>query len=232
MLAPATAEADRVPIQQSPALGAGRRDPTATGQMIAGAFRDHSASIQGLALRTTRDPELAADVTQEAFLRLVSEAQAGRCPDNVGAWLYRTSANLIVSRARRAAVARRLAPRLVRTDGPAQPDAGGPRRYRDAPVERPVDPGTAQNAGRPPETHEQAAAAPAGREVGVLGRSGNHAGLRDFVETLLVDVPAAQHRRHPSTQSVHRGFLPIEPEIGSSAASRRASLRRARQTLE
>ena len=123
MLAPATAEADRVPIRQSPAHDAGRRDPTATGPMIAAAFRDHSASIQGLALRTTRDPELAADVTQEAFLRLVSEAQAGRCPDNVGAWLYRTSANLIVSRARRAAVARRLAPRLVRTDSPAQPDA-------------------------------------------------------------------------------------------------------------
>ena len=104
-------------------LDASRRDPSAMAEIVAAAFRDHSASIQGMALRTTRDPELAADVTQEAFLRLVSEAQAGRCPDNVGAWLYRTSANLIVSRARRAAVARRLTPRLVRTDGPAQPDA-------------------------------------------------------------------------------------------------------------
>jgi len=91
--------------------------------VIAAAFRDHSAAIHGTALRSTRDPELAADVTQEAFLRLVVEAQAGRFPDNVGGWLYRTSANLVVSRARRAAVARRLAPRLVRFDGPAEPDA-------------------------------------------------------------------------------------------------------------
>lgn len=90
--------------------------------MISEAFHDHSAAIHGIALRSTRDPEVAADVTQEAFLRLVAEAQAGRFPDNVGGWLYRTSANLVISRARRAAVARRLAPRLVQFDGPPQPD--------------------------------------------------------------------------------------------------------------
>jgi RNA polymerase sigma factor (sigma-70 family) len=74
-------------------------------------------------LRTTRDPELAADVTQEAFLRLVTEGQRGRYPDNVGAWLYRTSSNLIISGARRASVARRLAPRLVSRDEPDGPES-------------------------------------------------------------------------------------------------------------
>ena len=86
------------------------------------AYDEHSAAIHGLALRATRDPELAADVTQEAFLRLLAEGQRGRFPDNVGGWLYRTSTNLIVSRARRTAVARRFAPRLVEhgeADGPA-----------------------------------------------------------------------------------------------------------------
>jgi RNA polymerase sigma factor (sigma-70 family) len=92
-------------------------------EAIAQAFRDHAASIEGLALRSTRDRELAADVTQEAFLRLVVEAQAGRFPDNVGGWLYRTSMNLIVSQARRAAVARRLAPSLVPSGGPTEPDS-------------------------------------------------------------------------------------------------------------
>lgn len=96
---------------------------TAISELIAAAFRDHAALIERAALRSTRDAEVAADVTQEAFLRLIVEAQAGRFPDNVGGWLYRTSANLVISRARRAAVARRLAPRLVRTDGPAEPDA-------------------------------------------------------------------------------------------------------------
>jgi RNA polymerase sigma factor (sigma-70 family) len=123
MFARAAAEIDRPSIPPSLGSGASRLDRSAISETIAAAFHDHSAAIHGTALRSTRDPELAADVTQEAFLRLVVEAQAGRCPENIGAWLYRTSANLIVSRARRAAVARRLAPRLVRTDGPAQPDA-------------------------------------------------------------------------------------------------------------
>jgi RNA polymerase sigma-70 factor (ECF subfamily) len=125
MFAPATAETGRpsTSISLSPAPFAGRPDPSAIGEVIAAAFRDHSAAIYGTALRSTRDPELAADVTQEAFLRLVVEAQAGRFPDNVGGWLYRTSANLTVSRARRAAVARRLAPRLVECDEPEEPDA-------------------------------------------------------------------------------------------------------------
>jgi len=123
MCAFARAETSYVSIPPLPPRGLSPRDPSAISDTIAAAFRDHSAAIHRTALRSTRDPELAADVTQEAFLRLVVEAQAGRLPDNVGAWLYRTSANLVVSRARRAAVARRLAPRLVRTDGPAEPDA-------------------------------------------------------------------------------------------------------------
>ncbi len=123
MSALARTETDDVSIRRSAATGPRRHDPSATSAVVAAAFHDHAAVIQGMALRATRDPELAADVTQDAFLRPFVEAQAGRPPDNVRAWLYRTSTNLIVSRARHAAVARRLAPRLVRFDGPAQPDA-------------------------------------------------------------------------------------------------------------
>ena len=91
--------------------------------VITAAFEMHSAAIYGLALRSTRDPELAADVTQEAFLRLLTESQRGRLPDNLGGWLYRTSSNLIVSRARRATVARRFAPRLLQRDEPDGPES-------------------------------------------------------------------------------------------------------------
>jgi hypothetical protein len=122
MFAPTAAETGRLSISIPPSMAPGghRLDPSTIGEGIAAAFRDHSSAIYGKALRSTRDPELAADVTQEAFLRLVVEAQAGRLPDNIGGWLYRTSANLIVSRARRAAVARRLAPpRPVRWAGRA-----------------------------------------------------------------------------------------------------------------
>jgi RNA polymerase sigma factor (sigma-70 family) len=91
--------------------------------LIAAAYDAHAAAIYGLALGASRDPEVAADVTQEAFLRLLAEGRRGRLPDNVGGWLYRTSYNLIVSRSRRVAVARRFAPRLVSHDEPDGPDA-------------------------------------------------------------------------------------------------------------
>ncbi|MEO5964673.1 MAG: sigma-70 family RNA polymerase sigma factor, partial [Candidatus Limnocylindrales bacterium] len=94
-----------------------------TSERIAQAYADHAPAIRGKVLQQTRDPEVAADVTQEVFLRLFLEAAAGRMPDNVPAWLYRASANLVVSRARHSAVARRFAPRLVRDDLPADPAA-------------------------------------------------------------------------------------------------------------
>lgn len=106
---------------------------TALDVFITAAYDTHSTAIYGLALRATRDPDLAADITQEAFLRLLTEGQRGRLPDNVGGWLYRTSSNLIISRARRAAVARRLAPRLVQRDQPDGPDliALGNEQHRE-----------------------------------------------------------------------------------------------------
>ncbi len=91
-------------------------------EIVGAAFRQHAPAIQRMALRSTRDAWVAEDVTQEAFLRLIVEAEAGRLPDNIGGWLYRTTANLIISRARRAAVARRYVDRFMDLDGPAQPD--------------------------------------------------------------------------------------------------------------
>jgi RNA polymerase sigma-70 factor (ECF subfamily) len=107
-----------------PVRGAfGRRDAAAVSDFIAAAYEQHEARIHGMLLGATRDPELAADVTQEAFLRLLGEARAGRYPDAPGAWLYRTASNLVVSRARRAAVARRFAPRLLRRDDTPDPES-------------------------------------------------------------------------------------------------------------
>ena len=89
---------------------------------VTNAHRVHAAMAYAVALRATRDPELAEDVTQEAFVKLLTEARAGRYPDTAGAWLYRAVTNLVISRARRAAVARRLAPRLLHVGGPDEPD--------------------------------------------------------------------------------------------------------------
>ena len=53
------------------------------------AYREHAARLKGFAMTLTRDPDAADDLVQEAFIRLVREMQAGRPPDNVGAWLHR-----------------------------------------------------------------------------------------------------------------------------------------------
>ncbi len=51
--------------------------------------------------RATRNPDVTEDVLHEAYLRLLLEARAGRLPDNVPAWLYRVSMNLVIDDARR-----------------------------------------------------------------------------------------------------------------------------------
>ena len=60
-----------------------------------------------------RDQELAEDILQEAFLRLVAELRAGAEPENVHAWLYRVATNLVISRGRRTQTMLRHLPELA-----------------------------------------------------------------------------------------------------------------------
>lgn len=110
------------PATEPVRIGADLGSAATAAAFIEAVFDEHEAKIHGMLVASMRDPELAADVTQEAFLRLLGEARAGRYPENPGGWLYRTAVNLAISRARRAAVARRFAPRLLRRDEPAGPE--------------------------------------------------------------------------------------------------------------
>jgi RNA polymerase sigma factor (sigma-70 family) len=89
-----------------------------TGAVVAGAYDAHQRELYSFALRSSRDREAAEDLVHEAFMRLIVEMDAGRPPVNVRAWLYRVVANLAISRARRAAVARNQLGELLdrRTD--------------------------------------------------------------------------------------------------------------------
>lgn len=87
-----------------------------TADLIASTYDAHQRELYSFALRSTSDPENAADLLQEAFTRLIIEVEAGRTPDNVRAWLYRVIANLIASGGRRATVARRQLGALVNDD--------------------------------------------------------------------------------------------------------------------
>jgi len=79
------------------------------------AYQLHAPELQRFAVRRLRDQSAAEDVVHEAYLRLAAEARSGRFPRQPRAWLYRTTLNLVISGARRAAVARAAA-RLDRFD--------------------------------------------------------------------------------------------------------------------
>lgn len=89
---------------------------------VVAAWTAHHEEVFAFLVRTTRSPEVAEDLLQEAFLRLTREARAGRYPDNVRAWLYRVGANLAVSRGRRLSTALRGLVKLATAAGPARVD--------------------------------------------------------------------------------------------------------------
>ena len=62
-------------------------------------FLKHAKTLQGLLTRKVRDPQLAADLVQESFLRL-AEQQSRERIDNTPAYLYRTAHNLMIDHVR------------------------------------------------------------------------------------------------------------------------------------
>ncbi|MEP7192324.1 MAG: RNA polymerase sigma factor SigM [Actinomycetota bacterium] len=72
-------------------------DPDAFGEL----FRRHRDQMWALALRTTRDPEVAADAVQEAFLSAFRGAESFRGEAAVTTWLHRIVVNSCLDRLRR-----------------------------------------------------------------------------------------------------------------------------------
>jgi RNA polymerase sigma-70 factor (ECF subfamily) len=84
--------------------------------MIPALYSSLRAPLTLALVNCTRDPAGAEDLVQEAFIRLVREARAGRMPQRPGAWLYRVANNLAISQARKASTLRRVQPRLLAPD--------------------------------------------------------------------------------------------------------------------
>jgi RNA polymerase sigma factor (sigma-70 family) len=76
--------------------------------IVTAAYDEFAQRLRGFAITATRDIDVADEVVQDAYLRLVMELRGDRRPDNIGGWLYRVAANLIISRGRRRAVADRF----------------------------------------------------------------------------------------------------------------------------
>jgi len=81
--------------------------------LIAGIYESFAPELKRFATARVRDAATAEDFVHEAFARLAVETQARRTPINTQAWLRRVVLNLIISRARRAGVARRHAEGLT-----------------------------------------------------------------------------------------------------------------------
>ena len=91
--------------------------------VVLAAYQAHARDLNAFARSLVRDRETAEDLVAEAYLRLVRETHAGRMPDDVRRWLYRVTANLVLSRGRRLSVAQRFLGRLAERRHAESPEA-------------------------------------------------------------------------------------------------------------
>ncbi|MCU0483366.1 MAG: RNA polymerase sigma factor [Chloroflexi bacterium] len=115
-----------------PALERVRVDRRVDEAVLAGIYAERRGELLAFLVGMTRDPEVAEDLLQETFLRLVREARAGRMPDDPRPWLYRVAANAAIDRGRRGAALARFLPRMFVRDEPPAPEGEALRAERDA----------------------------------------------------------------------------------------------------
>jgi RNA polymerase sigma-70 factor (ECF subfamily) len=80
---------------------------------VAAVYQADRAALEGFVLAITRDRDVAEEICQEAFTRLLCEVRAGRAPSNPHAWLRRVASNLAISRGRHRQVVERQQSALV-----------------------------------------------------------------------------------------------------------------------
>jgi RNA polymerase sigma-70 factor (ECF subfamily) len=83
------------------------------GAIVEEAFDAHAGRLKAFALAAVRDDDAADDLVQETFLRFIRQIRETGTPANVGGWLHRVCANLIISRGRRQTIANRMKAVLV-----------------------------------------------------------------------------------------------------------------------
>jgi RNA polymerase sigma-70 factor, ECF subfamily len=74
--------------------------------VVLAAWDRHHDELYAFLLDATRNPAVAEDLLQDAFIRLLREVRSSRSPEQLRAWLYRVAANLVVDRGRRLGTAR------------------------------------------------------------------------------------------------------------------------------
>ena len=106
-------------------------------------FRRHKDRMWAVAVRTVRDPELAADCVQDAFIAAVRRAGSFRGEAAVTTWLHRIVVNACLDRLRR----RRPTSELPSTASPTATTTTPPPRCALTSTRR--SPGFRRGNGRP-----------------------------------------------------------------------------------
>jgi RNA polymerase sigma-70 factor (ECF subfamily) len=75
-----------------------------------GWYRAHHPRVLGLLTVVAGDPDIAREVTAEAFVRALERWDRVEAMDSPAAWTYRVAVNLLRRRMRRAAFEKRLLP--------------------------------------------------------------------------------------------------------------------------
>jgi len=89
-----------------PMSGAWDRD--SAGSFVEGLFARHHGEIYAYLLRMVRDPEMAADMTQDAFIKAYRAYNALEKPENARAWLYQIAHRVALDEMRRRKIVRFL----------------------------------------------------------------------------------------------------------------------------
>ena len=138
-------ESVEAPVLTS-SIEAGQAADTAVSieSVVEEAFDAYAGRLKAFARAAVRDEDVADDLVQETFLRLVRQVRQSGPPDNIGGWLYRVCANLAASRGRRRTVAERMRRLLIDRSTSPPPDDAVIRsdenaRLRDALEELPPD---------------------------------------------------------------------------------------------
>jgi RNA polymerase sigma-70 factor (ECF subfamily) len=118
----------------SPATAEARSTGLVGEAELASAYDAHRGEVLAFLIGMTRDVEVAEDLLQDAFLRLIRESRAGRMPDDVRPWLFRVAANAAIDRGRRGSRLVRLLPRLLDRREPDRPEAQVLRSEREAEI--------------------------------------------------------------------------------------------------
>lgn len=86
----------------------GTWDRDTAGPFVEGLFARHHGEIYAYLLRMVRDPEMAADMTQDAFVKAYRAYEALEKPENARAWLYQIAHRVALDEIRRRKIVRFL----------------------------------------------------------------------------------------------------------------------------